>query len=272
MKNRLFIAVIAALSLCTGCKPIQLESQWRDRDITIDGSTAEWSGLIQYPEDSKIGIGIVNDEAYLYLCLTSEDRAIASQILMSGFTVLFESKARKGKRFGVHFPLGMKLFGPPSEEAGDREPDMAAMTARMEASLQTLALLGPGKNDTLPMSTRIAESLGIAVCIKPSRENCAYELKVLLNPDSLFRYALGIGKDTLLAVTLETDRTDRASRPSGGHHGGGGGMGPHGGGMGGGGRMGSHGGGGGRMGPPGGGPPSMPEQFKMEFSINLTKK
>jgi hypothetical protein len=304
MNNRLLLAMTVALSLCTACKSIQLESQWRDHDITVDGSATEWSGLIQYPEDSKIGIGVLNDNTNLYLCLTSEDRETASQILMSGFTILFESKGQKGKRFGVHFPLGMKFFGPPSEESRYRgEPDMAAMKTRIEASLQTLALIGPGENDTTPMPTQMAESLGVAVCIKPSQEHCVYELKVPLNRDSLSKYAIGVGKDTLIAVTLETDKVSMPSGvpPSGGMGGppgggmGGGGMGgPPGGGMGGGGMggggmggppgggMGGGGmGGGGMGGPPGGGmgrppggggPPSMPEQFKMSFSIHLAKK
>jgi hypothetical protein len=316
MNNQLFLAAAVALSLCTACKSIQLESQWRDRDITIDGDTREWNGLMQYPEDSKVGIGVVNDDAYLYLCLTSEDRETASQILMSGFSILFESKAHKGNRFGVHFPLGMKQSGPPSGESGNREePDMSAMKGRMEAALQTLALLGPGKDDTTPMPAKMAESLGISVCIKPSKEHCVYELKVPLNQDSLCKYAIGVGKDTLLAVSLETDKISRPSGgprgggmggppgedmggggmggPPGGGMGGGGGMGPMdggigrggmggggggmggppGGGMGGGGGMGSGGGVmGGMGGPPGGGPPSMPKQYKMEFSILLAKK
>ena len=276
MNNRLLLAAAVAVSLCTVCKSLQLESQWRDRDIIIDGSTSEWAGLIQYPEDSKVGIGVVNEDAYLYLCLTSEDREIASQIVRSGFTVLFETKGKKGKRFGVNFPLGMKLSGPPAQETGDREPDMAAMKERMELSLQTLALIGPGENDTFPMSTMMAESLGVIVRIKPSQERCVYELKVPLNQDSLFKYAIGVGKDTLLKVTLETSKI---SRPSGGPPGGGMG-GPPGGGMGGGrGGMGGPPGGGmgggrgGMGGPPGGGgPPSMPEQFKIDFSILLAKK
>jgi hypothetical protein len=210
---------------------------------------------------------------------------IASQIVRSGFTVLFATKGQKGKRFGVNFPLGMKLSGPPFQETGDREPDMAAMKARMELSLQTLALIGPGENDTFPMSTMMAESLGVIVRIKPSQERCVYELKVPLNQDSLFKYAIGVGKDTLLKVTLETCKI---SRPSGGPPGGGMG-GPPGGGMGGGrGGMGGPPGGGGMGGPPGGGmgggrggmggppggggPPSMPEQFKINFSILLAKK
>jgi hypothetical protein len=296
MNNRLFFIVAIAFSVCgTGCKSIHLSSRWCDETgIKIDGSAAEWNGQLSFPEGSKVGIGIANDDKYLYCCLKSEDRETVSKILMSGFSASFECKAQKGKRFGVHFPLGMKMAGPPSRGNSDGETDTAAMSAEIEASLQMLALLGPGKDDTLPMATRIAESLGVTVSINPSPEHCVYELKVPLNRDSSFQYAIGAGNDTLLSVTMETDKM---TMPAGGPPGGGGGRGgPPGGGGGmggppggGGGMGGPPGGGGGMGGPPGGGmggmggppgggsggPPgsgSMPEPFKLQFTIHLAKK
>ena len=281
MGIRFFIGMIFLMA-CAGCKSsLLLESQWHDHGITIDGDAGEWNDLIQYPQDLKMGIGVVNDDRYLYLCLTSDDRATTSQIIRYGFTVWFEHKAQKDKLFGIHFPLGMNLSGTPHER---HEGDTAAMKERIEASLQTLALLGPGKNDTSPVPTRIAESLGIAVCIKPSHEHCVYELKVPLNQDSILKYAIDIGKDTLLDITLESCGPNRENRPSSdmdegggggmGHGGmGGGGMG-HGGMGGGGGGMGhggmGHGGmgGGGGMGQRGAGA----EPFNETLTIKIAKK
>src|SRR5271157_1951057 len=103
MGIRFFIGM-TFLMACAGCKPsLLLESQWRDHDITIDGNAGEWNDLIQYPQDLKMGIGVINDERYLYLCLTSDDRATTSQILRFGFTVWFEHKTQKGTLFGVHY-------------------------------------------------------------------------------------------------------------------------------------------------------------------------
>ncbi|MGA2508112.1 MAG: hypothetical protein ABSF80_11630 [Chitinispirillaceae bacterium] len=276
MGIRFFIGM-TFLMACAGCKPsLLLESQWRDHDITIDGNAGEWNDLIQYPQDLKMGIGVINDDRYLYLCLTSDDRATTSQILRYGFTVWFERRTQKDKLFGIDFPLGMNLSGTPHERHEDGERDTAAMKERIKASLQTLALLGPGKNDTSPVPTRIAESLGIAVCIKPSHEHCVYELKVPLNQDSILKYAIDIGKDTLLDVTLESCGPDRENRPSsdmgeGGGSMGGGGMGH--GGMGGGG-MGHGGMGGGGMGGHGGmgqrGPGTEP--FNEILTIKIAKK
>jgi hypothetical protein len=278
-----FTAILFGVS---GCKSIQFSSQWRDREIIIDGSAEEWNGLMQHPEDSQVSIGLVNDEEYLYLCMISESRETSLGILMAGFTVLFENKAQKDRCIGVHFPLGRVSapHPPPSERNNDKGHEFETMMKGMEGSLQALALIGPGKNDTLPMAMRIAESLGVVVSIKPSKDGCVYELKVPLNPDARFKYALGIGNDSLMNATLITDEIQRPSGHGGGMGPGGGGMGPGGGGMGpGGGGMGPGGGGmgpgGGGMGPGGGGmgpggrvQQNMTERFKMKFSIHLAKK
>jgi hypothetical protein len=270
----------AAVILFAGCKSAPLlESQWRDRAIAVDGNSTEWNDLIQYPRDSKIGIGVINDDVFLYLCLTSEDRAITSQIFRYGFTMLFQSRAQKEKLFGVRFPMGGALSGAPPDRHTGMERDTAMMREHLEAALQTLALLGPGKDDTVPLPTRIAESLGVAVAIKPSHEDCVYELKVPLNQDSICKYAINAGKDTLFEVTLESSAPEReSSRPSdmgdgrgfggGGMHGGGrgGGMGGGMGGMHGGGRYGGgHRGGGGYH-------ARAPEPFSQTFTIKLAQK
>ena len=272
LRRLCFLALIAAIPFGgAGCKSQQFASQWRDRDIAIDGSITEWNGLMQAPEDADVAFGIVNDDAYLYLCLTSANRETALWMLMSGFTVQFENKAKKGARLGVHFPLAPSRAPMPFERNGTSEHDPAAMMKRLEGSLGTLALIGPGKNDTLPMATRMAESLGIAVSIKPLNQGWAYEIKVPLNRDARFTYAIGMGNDSLIEVTLASDEE---ARPSDGPSDHGEGMDDGGVGAGAGGGL---SGPGGRMGTRGGGlhgsrrQTNMSEQFKMEFSVCLAK-
>jgi hypothetical protein len=111
MNNRCVVAAAFAVSLFAACDSPRLQSQWRTGAITIDGSDMEWGNIIEYPADinPNLGICIVNDDDYLYLCLTWDDRAKVSKILMAGFTLTFESPSDKNKRFGIQFPLGMKM-------------------------------------------------------------------------------------------------------------------------------------------------------------------
>jgi hypothetical protein len=169
--------------------------------------------------------------------------------------------------------------------------DPEAMRSRMEAALQEMELLGPEKNDSVPVRTVVAESFGFTVRLFPSDENLIYEIKVPLQQDSLSKYAIDIGNDSLLKVTFESTvpDVDMHSRGeggmeapnmggggmSGGGRPGGGGMGGGGGGMSGGGRPGGGGGGGmpggGRGGPAGPSADEMPKSFNASFSIGLAR-
>jgi hypothetical protein len=269
MNSRCVLATAFAMGLFAACDSPRLLSQWRTGAITIDGSDLEWDNILEYPADinPNIGIGIVNDNDYLYLCITSDDKATVSKILMAGFTLAFKSPSDKTKLFGIHFPLGMKMTRIEGEK-GDPE----AMKARMEASLQMLALLGPGKNDTVFMPVERAESSGVVVRVSPSMDQCTYELKVPLKRTALTPYAISAGKDSAVTITFETGEMTRpAGKPPMGDRGGppgGGGMPPHvGQGFGGG----SSGGGPGGGGPPPGGSHDMQEPLKVTCTLQFSR-
>ena len=179
------------------CKSIQIESPWTDRTITIDGKALEWNSLILYPKDSKFGVGVMNDDKFLYLCMTSWDRKVTNQIMRAGFTTWFETKNGKGKRFGIHYPLGMAKSG--FHHGMEQDPEM--MKEKIEESLEHIEILGPGKEDTCPTRTIITESMGVVARIVFSEENCVYELKVPLNQDSINKFAINAGKER--DVTME---------------------------------------------------------------------
>jgi hypothetical protein len=266
-RHKLLLSAVAILfCFIPGCRESRVSSTWRTGDIVIDGVADEWIGKIVFTEWSKAGIGVANDSTFLYLCITSDERTVAGQALMSGFTVMFESKSQQGKKFGVRFPFGHRSAPRPVMGPG-AEFDPEEMGAQMEAALQMLAVIGPGKQDTLPMPVWFAaDSLGITVAVTPSRVGFVYELKVPLARDSKFAYGIGAGADSLLTITLQTDKMER---PTGGPPGGGGGKG--GSRCGGGGMGGSRCGGGGKGGPPGGSG-NMPEPFKMQCQILLARK
>jgi hypothetical protein len=267
-KNLLSIFIILPLMMTCCCNSPVLESTWKTSEIVIDGNSVEWNQMIQYPKDNQFGIGISNDDKFLYLCLSSWDRQTSMQIMTMGFTVWFETKSQNEKKFGLHFPLGMMKAGQPPFMRGRQVQDPEQMKEFMDAAMQEMEILGQGKNDSLTIKSLIAESYGITARILQSQENLVYELKIPLNQDSLCRFAINTGNDSLIKLTLETTKPDFDKM--GGPPGMGGRMPPGGmgGGMGPGGGMGC---GMGPGGPPGGGTPSMPEQFKMELSVKLAR-
>ncbi len=59
------------------CKDMDLNSLWRKSEIMVDGKETEWSGSIYYLEEQKIGIGLQNDSANLYIIVKATDRRYA---------------------------------------------------------------------------------------------------------------------------------------------------------------------------------------------------
>jgi hypothetical protein len=205
MKHAMLIASAIFVSIFFACEPpLIIRSKWIDSDVQFSGDTAAWKTMVQYPEDPQFGIGARNNGTFLYLCMASWKREANSNLLRYGFTTWFTSKSKKGKRFGLHFPMGL--------------PDNSAMAGRhhhggsqgldptmVEQEFQKMELLGPAKTDSTPVKTAVAETFGITVRMFPSVENLVYFIKVPLNADSTNTYAIDIGKDSLVEVSFASD-------------------------------------------------------------------
>jgi hypothetical protein len=279
MKIYFFLVSVFLLMLVSRCnKPVNIESKWTDSEIPFNADSSQWKGVMQYPDNPQFGIGFKNDGRFLYLRAVSWNDSINKQILRFGFTTWFTSPSKNGKRFGIHFPIARRRTA--EERRADREnkPDSAEVRARWEESLQEMEFLGPENNDSIPVKTKVAESMDIVVGLFPSQENLIYEMKIPLREDSVCKYAIDIGKDSVLKVAFESDVPEIGTHGQGESHGGGAGGGGKGGGggMSGGGGRGMHGGGGGMRGGGGGGhehaAEAVPEQFKASFSVELATK
>jgi hypothetical protein len=106
------VALISA-PLGAGCGKPELQSHWRDRDVTIDGVVGvegepdrEWTGSRYALEDQNVAVGLLNDEEYLYISLETRDRRIGMQLIGMGFTVWFDPDGGDDRVLGVQFPLG----------------------------------------------------------------------------------------------------------------------------------------------------------------------
>lgn len=279
MKHAIPIVTSVLILVFLACEPpLIIQSKWTDGDVQFSADTAAWKTMVQYPEDPQFGIGARNNGTFLYLCMASWKREANSNLLRYGFTTWFTSKSKKGKRFGLHFPMGL--------------PDNSAMSGRhhhgggsgmdqtmVAQEFEKMELLGPAKTDSIPVKTAVAETFGITVRMFPSVENLVYFVKIPLNADSTNPYAVDIGKDSLVEVSFASDvpelntahesSGEGQSSPSpmgGGGAGGGGGM--HGGGGGG-----MRGGGGGHSGGhEGTSQEETVESFSAGFTIGLAKK
>ncbi|MFA5090005.1 MAG: hypothetical protein WC510_03075 [Candidatus Omnitrophota bacterium] len=242
-----------------GCGKHKIESRWRDGEISIDGKSDEWKdSLAYYDENTRVNIGVMNDDTYLYVCLITRNHGLMEQLLRSGFTVWFDPKGGNNKVLGIHFPSGggmmpdngMPAMGrgredldPPDKKSPERPTEM------FQEPWQEVEIIGPGEEERYKTTVEAAEKYGINVKIGKEKGYFVYELKVPLFENEQYPYAIRPNKDRLIGLGFETSGSGGGMSGSGGRRG----MGMPGGGMSfGGGGMGRPGGGG----PGGGGPPS----------------
>lgn len=254
----IFVSFLTVMSMSCG-GGLELTSQWRDRDVTIDGRHEEWQGGMSFIEKENVSVGFFNDQDFLYVSMTTTNREIRRQFMAMGFTLWFDPNGGREKEFGIKFPVGMFEMGMMMRGRG-RSEDIESLRENFEKSLLDLEIIMPGEEE--PRRMPIAEATGIEVKIGDPKEELVYEIKVPLHKSETYPYAIAAKVEKPVGVGFETSQIDREKMREQMGSGGIGGGRP--GGFGGG-KGGFGGGRGGMM----GGRPQMPEQFKLWATVQL---
>lgn len=237
-RARLFFVSVTFLLSCifvAGCGKPELYSKWRNRQIAIDGKFEDWQNEIAYyDKNTRVSIGVINDDAYLYICLITRNRGLMEQLTRAGFSVWFDPDGGTAKVFGIHFPLGIQGKGMPMEKRSE--------VNLFQESWQQIEIIGPGKEEKYTTSIEEIEKDGISVKLGMLRGYFIYELKVPLVENDQHPYYIG-AQNKLIGMGFETSLINKEMPPGMGMPGRGG-------------MRGAPGGGGGGM--PGGGMGGMP--------------
>ena len=245
------LCCLASLLFLASCGGKELTSRWRKGDITIDGKNTEWRDSLIVIDNKETSVGLVNDDEFLYIFITSTDRGVARQIFMRGLTLWFDRDGGNDKKFGIRYPLGMSGNFARNGERTDRDSgEVDTRREQMAHVPDELEIFNSGESD--PHRMAISESGGIEAKFRMSEDTLVYELKVPLT-DNMHPFAIGAKAGTFIGVGLDSKGTGEMQRPRGagdeGRAPGGGFGGRRGGGTGGGGgRRGGFGGGGNRPG------------------------
>ncbi|MBN1885126.1 MAG: hypothetical protein JW876_06345 [Candidatus Krumholzibacteriota bacterium] len=268
------------VSLFAGCGDQEIGSVRLDRTITIDGSAADWTGVVTYLERETMTVmRFANDDRFLYILVSSSDVTMQRRVLAAGMTVWFDPDGGGDKTFGIAYPRKMPMAmagaapgmpgtdpravpgtgdaasgGARDDAAGDGEGRGRAGGAGMIERLMRdrrddLDILGPAKDACLLATVDEAAAYGIEAMIGYENRALVCELRIPLAGIGGSPYAIGVPEDAAVGVTIATGRMERPAGGMGARPGGGMGedMGePPGGGMGGrpGGGMGGRPGGG----------------------------
>lgn len=213
--NNLFMlfVICITINIMAGCaKPIELNSKWRDFEITIDGIDNEWGSATIYAEKAKVSLTLLNDNNYMYIRFYSRDRGVQMQMVGMGFTIWFDPDGGKNKTLGIRFPLGMKDTGMPMM-AKNREENSEELEKMIKESLDEMEILGHGKDEYHRMTLIQAKIQGINVKLGKSNGNLIYELKIPLNQNEQHPFAIGINTteidtSTVIGIGFETPEFD----------------------------------------------------------------
>ena len=200
--------------LLAGCGVLELTSEWRNREVIVDGKNTEWLDSLTVLDDSRTMIGICNDREYLYLGLITTNQDLQRQIRRRGITFWFDRSGGKDKTFGINYPIGLGGFSPPSgvEEGGDeRAPDLQGEQGR--GSFDELELYGPREGEHHRMT--MVETGGILARFQTSNEVLVYELRVPLTDNGSHPFAIGAEQGARIGVGIETTNGRGAGRVQG---------------------------------------------------------
>ena len=230
------IVLLAAVSAAQG--KVNLESNWRDREITIDGAMVDWQGVMTEIREGIL-VGVLNDEHFLYICVQSKDFGTSRRAMVTGLMLHLDPKG--GKEIVIQYPIGIQAMSP-LEPGGT--PDREKLRRQIEEGLDELIILGGD-------SPRLAADSGLGIELRASGTNdeFVYELKIALWESEAHPYAVGAELGATVSLELEAIEPDREAMRArmGGGRGGGG--------MGGGGR--------------GGQRPEMPEPLNVRAKVRL---
>ncbi len=182
--SAIFALLFLTLYLFSGCAMPEIQSTWRDREIIINGKDedTEWEGAKYFFNDKNVTLGILNDRDYLYLRLSTRDRAVQQNLMVRGFTLWFDPSGGQNKSFGIQFPIGiwMDMASIGSRLEPGQKPDTSQLKKILDESLNMFEIIGPEDKELNSQLVAHAGELGIRLHLDVVKDNMVYELRMPL--------------------------------------------------------------------------------------------
>ncbi|MFZ5948073.1 MAG: hypothetical protein ACOYU5_08895 [Stygiobacter sp.] len=222
MKQKILIAlfVISSSLFFTSCVGSALPINWRANQITIDGNSDEWGTELKQIPDQKIWLGTTNDDKFFYLCMVTEDRIKAMQMMRNGLITWFIPENDKDAGFGIKYPMPNKMprreelqnLGNMNREMFQSENLMKFVDMFLEKQNEFQVLnLDKYSLSLLPLQNKD----GIELKLGYKDNKFVYEMKVPLavHQDYSFQIAALPGEN--IKVKFETEQNEMSGRTKG---------------------------------------------------------
>ena len=200
----IFLALcIVAGVFVYGCENIELTSKWLDRDISIDGDDVDWKNTTVFLENTRVAVGLFNDEDYLYISLSPWDARRQNLIINKGLIIWFDPAGNHEKRFGICFPLEKEYETVLMVRQNDRKESEKTLQAFKELQ-DSLEIIARAEEKPIRMDLAEARATGISVGVGNSDGRLFYELKVPIHSGSGTTYAINPNGTKPFNIGFET--------------------------------------------------------------------
>ncbi len=191
----------------------ELNSHWRDHEVTIDGidDGPEWEGTRYFFGEEKVTVGLFNDDKNLYIRLSSRDKRTNALIMRTGLTIWLDAETGRKKTVGIHFPIGIhagKVKMMRNMRGKSRNEDPGQMQKMLEDAQNEIEIFGPGKGESRTMLISEVNKLGIKAKIGNSKGNLVYELQVPLDKKESQSYGIGTDAGETISIGFEMGEMD----------------------------------------------------------------
>ncbi|MCX6169302.1 MAG: hypothetical protein NTX65_08180 [Ignavibacteriales bacterium] len=208
----LFPALFLIIIILGGCSAgVQMNSSRSEKEIKIDGDPSEWSKEIEPIKDKKFSLGFKNDDKFLYLCLTTNDRSKLLLMARGGFIIWFVPESGDKNEFGIRYPMALdQSEEPPVPEMnregmqGEKQGDLLAkMINKMILEQNEFQIVDKEK---FPLTAfPILSNEGIEVKLGYHSNQFVYELKIPLQKNSQFPFAVETLPGGKVKIKFETE-------------------------------------------------------------------
>lgn len=189
-----FGVFLVATTLVSAEPEAVVKSEWKSRDIAIDGRRDEWPALTDL--GNGLAVGAANDATSAYLVIATGDARVRAA-LARGLVVWLDASNKKRSEFGVQWPPTV------AADADDR-------AGLAPAALESIDLLGPGKARRL---LDLTSESGFAAAAGTVGNTLVFELKCPLAPSPSQAHAIGTAAGRLVGLGLFTPESQGGRRP-----------------------------------------------------------
>jgi len=208
--------------IVTGCgSSQQLISTWQNHEIKMNGDLEDFKSTLHQVPDKNFFIGFKNDDKFLYLCLTTNDRGKIMQMFKAGFITWFEPVSGDSKPFGISFPQA-NIFSDQqqfkqnnlglSDESSPQEANPDNFMDKMVMQQTQLEIVNTDKYPLMALPLINKEGIEAKLSVKDNF--LVYELKLPLALGKDYSYTAGVTPGNSIKIRFETEKMEAKKESS----------------------------------------------------------